>query len=177
VSPSLASLDGNGSAYSIQSIPDPAGMSRVIPLRTEFGQSGSYQLHLQASNWPSTSPIFLEDRLLQRIETIFGPSSYHFFANGPADSLRFRIHLNSVGVGVEVHDLSDVHVFYHSGMLHLRGAEALRRMEIRDMRGRLVQIGHPEGQHEIHLPLVLANGIYSVHLFGKSGSVTRKLLK
>jgi hypothetical protein len=176
LSPSLASLDGNGSAYSIQSIPDPAGMPRAIPLRTEFGQLGTYQLHLQASNWPSTSPIFLEDRVLQRIETIFGHLSYLFFANGPADSLRFRIHLNSVGVGVEAHDLTAIQVYYHSGMLHLRGAEALRRMEIRDMRGRLVQIGYHEGQHEIHMPLDLANGAYSVRLFGKQGSVTRKLL-
>ena len=176
LSPSLASLDGNGTAYSIQSIPDPAGMPRVIPLRTEFGQSGSYQLHLQASNWPSALPIFLEDRLLQRIETIFSHWSYPFFTNGPADSLRFRIHLNSVGVGVESYDLTAIQVYYHSGMLHLRGAEALRRLEIRDIRGRLVYIGNPEGQREILIPLDLTNGVYGVRLLGKQGSVARKLL-
>ena len=151
-------------------------MPRVIPLRTEFGQSGSYQLHLQASNWPSASPIFLEDRLLQRIETIFGQWSYPFFTNGPADSLRFRIHLNSVGVGVESYDLTAIQVYYHSGMLHLRGAEALRRLEIRDISGRLVYIGNPEGQREILIPLDLANGVYGVRLLGKQGSVARKLL-
>jgi len=176
MSPSISSLDANRYSYSIQSIPDPAGLSRVIPLRTDFGHSGNCQLHLQSSNWPTSSPIFLEDRVLQRIETIFGHSSYSFFAHGPADSLRFRIHLNSVSVDLEKNELSDIQVFMHNGILNLREAEAVRRLEIRDLSGRLVQIWHSEGQNEIQMPLVLTNGVYSVRLFGKQGSVTRKLL-
>jgi hypothetical protein len=177
MSPSIISLDVNRYAYSIQSIPDPAGLPRVIPLRTDFGQSGSCQLHLQSSNWPSSSPIFLEDRVLQRIETVLGNLSYSFSSNGFADSLRFRIHLNSVGVDVEENDLSDIQVYFHNGILYCRGAEAVRRIEIRDLSGRLVQIWQPEGQHEIQLPLVLANGFYSVGLFGRRASAIRKFLR
>lgn len=176
-SPSLASLDGNGYAYSIQSIPDPGGLQRIIPLKTIFGQSGNYQIHIESSNWPSPSLIFLEDRMLQRIETIIGNTTYGFVSNGPADSLRFRIHLNSVGVGIVENDFSDIRVYLHNGILYFQGVDAVQRIEIRDLRGRVMQLIHPSGVNEVQWPTDLAHGIYIVSLVGQHGTVTRKLLK
>lgn len=115
--------------------------------------------------------------MLQRIETVLGSISYSYLSNGPADSLRFRIHLNSVGADVEEDKLSEVQIYFHNGVLHVRRAEDLRRIEIRDLSGKLVHVWQPEGVQEILLTPVLARGVYSVTLCGNRGSMTRKLLK
>ncbi|MBM3917923.1 MAG: hypothetical protein FJ344_00250 [Sphingomonadales bacterium] len=177
VSPSLGSLDYNGYAYSIQSVPDPTGLARVIPLRTDLGQIGACQLNIQLSQWPSSTPIFLEDRLLQYIETIVTGMVYSFQSTGPADSLRFRIHLNSVSSDIQEDDLSKIQVFFHDGKLHIRQAGSLKRIELRDLNGRLIQSIFPEGSNELQLPLPIAQGLYCLTLHGNRSLSTRKLVR
>jgi len=163
----LATMSSDNQRLSINTTGD-WDASLQVPLQLTTTLNGPMQLTANVSEVAAGQPLWLEDLHTGAYHDLrAGAYSFTHLSN-VAD--RFRIHFRALSTSVKPEPLAGVLVYAYEGRLYVQGLEGACRLEVVDVRGRLVastELESGEGSGG-WLPAV-APGIYGVRCRTEQG--------